>query len=364
LNNAQLDFAFVAELPIASVPPKKKATRSRAPAGFARHTIPQGDLASATPAMNATVDAAAMPDGVDPFAVMATALEAHADYRIQRRLKPRLAWEPASAQAVCRVVILDTETTGLDATKDKIMELAILRVDVDRATGMPVGAVQVYDGLEDPGIPIPKEIQEITGITPDMVHGQRLDEARIMALLDGVDLLIAHNAGFDRPFCENRMSRFQDLAWACSWADIPWKEQGRSSAKLESLAGQMGWFYDAHRAEMDCHALLAILAVPLPRAAHTGLAHLVAGVETASYRLQATNAPFEAKDLLKTRGYRWNAEHKVWHTRIGDEPALQTELEWLKAHIYKQRSAVLVCEKMQSTVRYSTRSGEIIQHRL
>ena len=108
---------------------------------------------------------------------------------------------------MCRVVVLDTETTGLDQSKDKIMELALLRVDVDRATGLPVGAVQVYDGLEDPGMPIPPEVQEITGITPDMVQGQRLDEDRIAALLDGVDLVIAHNAGFDRPFCEARIAR-------------------------------------------------------------------------------------------------------------------------------------------------------------
>jgi DNA polymerase-3 subunit epsilon len=364
LNNEQLDFAFVAELPIAAVPPKKKGIRSKA--SFVKKTPVDLACAVATlPPLTAyAADSIPDPQGLDPSEAMAATLEAHPDYRLQRRLKPRLQWEDSKGQAVCRVVILDTETTGLDATKDKIMELAILRVDVDRATGMPVGVVQVYDGLEDPGIPIPKEIQEITGITPEMVHGQRLDEARIMALLEGVDLVIAHNAGFDRPFCENRMARFQDLAWACSWADIPWKEQGRASAKLESLAAQMGWFYDAHRAEMDCHALLAILAAPLPRAAHTGLARLLAGVDTASYRLQATNAPFEAKDLLKTRGYRWSAEHKVWHTRVGDEAALQAELAWLKAQVYKQRSVELTCEKMQSKVRYSARPGDMVPHRL
>ena len=36
------------------------------------------------------------------------------------------------------------------------------------------------------------------------------------------------------------------------------------------LARDMGWFYDAHRAEMDCHALLAVLATPLPKLAHVG----------------------------------------------------------------------------------------------
>jgi DNA polymerase-3 subunit epsilon len=260
--------------------------------------------------------------------------------------------------------VLDTETTGLEHSRDKIMELALLRVDVDLESGLPVGNVQVYDGLEDPGIPIPKEVQEITGITHAMVQDQRLDEERIAALLDGVDLVIAHNAGFDRPFAEARMAQFRGLAWACSFADIAWKAQGRRSAKLENLAQELGCFYDAHRAEMDCHALLAVLAAKLPQLPHTGLAHLVEQAHRPSYRLMATNAPFDAKDQLKARGYRWSAEQKVWHTRVGDSKALQVEFDWLKEHAYHQRSAVVQFEKMDALVRYSARPGELLHHQL
>jgi DNA polymerase-3 subunit epsilon len=261
-------------------------------------------------------------------------------------------------------VVLDTETTGLDHSRDKIMELALLRMDVDRATGLPVGSMQVYDQLEDPGMPIPREVQEITGITNSMVQGQRLDDARIAALLEGVDLVIAHNAGFDRPFCEARLERFRHLTWACSFADIPWKELGKRSAKLESLALEMGWFYDAHRAEMDCHALLAVLTANLPQFSHTGLSHLMEQARKPSYRLLATNAPFDAKDKLKARGYRWSAEQKVWHTRIGDSVALQAEFDWLKENAYHQRAAVVQFEKLDALVRYSGRPGELLYHQL
>ena len=380
MNNQQLDFAFVAELPTAPVAPKKRATRAkpaplRAPGLAPTHTLLEplaavaGAVANTPRAMAATVvpDAAAVSIQLDVES-MARALQAHPDYRVLRRLQPVLQWPPAAdgsqEQGVCRVVVLDTETTGLDQSKDKIMELALLRVDVDRATGLPVGAVQVYDGLEDPGMPIPPEVQEITGITPDMVQGQRLDEDRIAALLDGVDLVIAHNAGFDRPFCEARIARFKELSWACSFAEINWKEQGRSSAKLESLALALGWFYDAHRAEMDCHALLAVLANPLPRASHTGLAHVMQQSAKPSYRLQATNAPFDAKDKLKARGYRWVAEQRVWHTRVGDPKALQAEFEWLKENAYNQRAVVVQFEKLDARVRYSSRPVETLYHQL
>jgi DNA polymerase-3 subunit epsilon len=295
-------------------------------------------------------------------------LEAHPDFRLLRRLQPCKQWPAKSGTGAfpgtARIVILDTETTGLDHSKDKIIELAMLCLDVDLSTGLPVGDVQVYDGLEDPGRPIPAEVVAITGITDADVRGQRLDEARVTELLAGVDLIIAHNAGFDRPFCEARMAQFVPVAWACSFADIDWKAQGRGSAKLENLAQSLGLFYDAHRAETDCHALLAVLMAPLPTEAHTGLAHLLAAAKKASYRLQATHAPFDAKDLLKARAYRWNADQKVWHTRLSDETALQLECDWLKEQVYHQRSAVVQVEKQNSRVKYSARSGELLHRQL
>ena len=363
LTNDQLDFSFVAELPVSAELPKKRAPRNKrvAVASTASNAMVPQLLAVET--VDALDSAPTTVDG-DNVESMAAVLDAHPDYRVLRRLQPRLQWPASTGQGVCRIVVLDTETTGLDHSKDKIMELALLRVDVDLSTGLPVGAMQVYDQLEDPGIPIPREVQEITGINDAMVQGQRLDDARISALLEGVDLVIAHNAGFDRPFCEARIEQFCHLKWACSFADISWKEQGKRSAKLENLALEMGWFYDAHRAETDCHALLAVLTANLPQLPHTGLAHLMEQARKPSYRLMATNAPFDAKDKLKTRGYRWSAEQKVWHTRVGDSKALQAEFDWLKEHAYHQRAAVVQFEKLDALVRYSSRTGELLHHQL
>jgi len=336
-----------------------------APEPVVRKRVPRTPTApgAAAGAAASTETAAALPpaDSAD-FEALAQALQAHPDYRVLRRLQPKLQW-PASAgaQATVRVLILDTETTGLDASRERIIELALLRVDVDRQSGLPVGAVAVYDGLEDPGKPIPAEVVALTGITNAQVRGQQLDEACIAELLHGVDLVLAHNAGFDRPFVERRLPAFAELAWACSFADIDWKAQGRSSAKLESLARDLGLFYDAHRAEMDCHALLAVLAAPLPRGAQTGLARLLEAAQAPSWRLQATQAPFEARELLKQRGYRWNADQRVWHTRIQDADALEQECSWLREHVYGQRHASVQVEKLDASVRFSSRSGAVQQ---
>ena len=310
------------------------------------------------------VPSPSMPPGAEPEA-LARVLDAHPDYRVLRRLTPRLDWPNTPGALRLRVVVLDTETTGLDASKDKIIELAMLRFDVDMATGLPVGQVQVFDELEDPGIPIPAEVQALTGIRDADVVGKRLDMQRVAEMLDGADLVIAHNAGFDRPFCEARCALFQDIAWACSFADMDWKAQGRSSQKLESLAQELGLFYDAHRAEMDCHALLAVLTAPLPKdPSGNALATLITASRQAAYRLSATGAPFESKDRLKTRGYRWNGEQRVWQTRIGSDAALETELQWLRAQVYGTRQASVALEQTDALVRYSSRSGDFSERSL
>jgi DNA polymerase-3 subunit epsilon len=352
LNTHPVPLELFPELPPGAPAPKVRKPRA---ASAKAAPVPQPVAAPAP-----LVPDAAAP-GHDAVEALALQLEAHGDYRVQRRLKPLLQWPGEATAGVTRIIVLDTETTGLDQSKERIIELAMLRVDIDKATGLPVGPVAVYDGLEDPGKPIPAEVVALTGIRDADVKGQQLDAARVAEMLEGVDLVVAHNAGFDRPFAEARFSRFTELTWACSFADIDWKAQGQGSAKLESLALAKGWFYDAHRAEMDCHALLAVLAQPLPTSGGTGLAQLIQAAQQPSYALQATNAPFEAKDKLKARGYRWHAEQRVWHTRLKSESELNAECAWLKEQVYSQRRAMVQIEKLDALVRFSGRAG-VLSH--
>ena len=347
----------VTSKPVKAKVPSAPASAALAAAG----TEPQRPVAAPTE-VAASVDAPLL---VQPQAVQATDPEAmaqtlaqHPDFRVLRRLVPHSDYGPVNGQATQRVIVLDTETTGLDSKNESIIELAMLSVLVDTATGLPVGPVTIYESFEDPGRPIPAQITEITGIDDSMVQGQRIDDAAVTALVQQADLIVAHNAGFDRPFVEARLPVFATKSWNCSFMGIDWKKEGSGSAKLEFLASERGWFYDAHRAQVDCHALLQVLASPLADG-QTGLSRLMAGAGQTRYKLRATGAPFEAKDKLKSRGYRWDGEGRVWWCSLGSDALLDAECAWLRAEVYGTRSARVQLEAMDSLVQFSSRSGQL-----
>ena len=296
------------------------------------------------------------------FDDMADQLSAHPDFKVKRRLLPILNFGPGTGGPTRRVLVLDTETTGLDWRAESIIELAMLAVDVDLQTGKPVGEVEVYEDFEDPGRPIPPEIVKLTGITSQDVKGQKLNEAKIKDMVERADLIVAHNAGFDRPFVENRLEVFEHKAWACSFQGINWKAQGMGSAKLEFLCSELGWFYDAHRAQVDCHALLRVLSSPLQsdnsEGSSTGLQLLFKAAENARTVVKAFGSPFETKDKLKARGYRWDAEARVWYTAVKSAEALDAEAEWLKSEVYGGRAARIGLETQDARVQFSSRSGK------
>ena len=125
----QLGLVFdAAETP--AVPP----SISPAPPPAVLVEAPVVAAVSTTPADATTDDAPAA--SLEPLAQQ---LEAHPDYRVLRRLVPCLCFDaPAAGDApagIARVLILDTETTGLSHASDKIMELALLRVALDRSPG-------------------------------------------------------------------------------------------------------------------------------------------------------------------------------------------------------------------------------------
>ncbi|WP_311268777.1 3'-5' exonuclease [Sphingobium sp. WCS2017Hpa-17] len=259
-------------------------------------------------------------------------LGTHPDYRVQRRLTPVTHFHEAGPQTSSRIgVAIDVETTGLDRETDCIIELAIQRFRFDEAGRIiQVGVPRVW--RDDPGIRIDPKITKLTGLSADDVTGQAIDDAVAMEILSSADIIVAHNAAFDRPFVDRRLPAIAGKPWACSMAELDWLELGFEGRALAHLVSQCGWFYKGHRAENDILALLYLLSHELPDG-ETILAKLITRSEQPTYRVNAIDAPFDAKDRLKSRGYRWDAVFRFWWRTIGEGES-DTERAWLLSDVY------------------------------
>jgi DNA polymerase-3 subunit epsilon len=289
---------------------------------------------------------------------LAGRLDAHPDFRVIRRLDTAQELPALAGRRIRRAAVVDTETTGTDASTDKVIELAVIVFEYCADTGEVGRVVETYDGLEDPGFPIPPESTAIHGITDAMVAGQKIDDARVEALLKQAGVVIAHNARFDRGFLETRLPVFAGLPWACSWQEVPWSDAGIESSKLEYLAYRYGFFYEGHRATIDCLALLEVLRRPFGETGAPALKILLESARKPSFRLWANNSPFESKDALKQRGYRWVPDKRTWCAELASREAVDAELAWLKDAVYGGKSMALDLEEFDAKSRYSARDGK------
>ena len=110
-----------------------------------------------------------------------------------------------------------------------------------------------FSGYQDPNRLIPQAITKLTSITDDMVKGQQINENEVASYLKDVDIIIAHNAQFDRTFFEITFPSIPPKAWGCSIYDIDWKIEGISSHKLEYIAYKYNFFYKGHCAVIDMY---------------------------------------------------------------------------------------------------------------
>ena len=205
------------------------------------------------------------------LAAMAEALSRSADYRVLRRLVPRTTFTPSVGEGTKTGILLDTETTGLDPRKDEVIELGMVKFDY-LPDGRVVGVRDVFSSFNEPSVPIPTEVTALTGITDEMVAGQRIDEAVVSAFVEDAVIVIAHNASFDRKLAERYWPVFERRAWGCSATEVEWRQHGFEGSRLGYLLNGAGFFHQAHRAVDDCHALLEILALQLPTTGTTALA--------------------------------------------------------------------------------------------
>lgn len=233
-----------------------------------------------------------------------------------------------------KICFIDLETTGLDKFNSEIIEIAMKVVLVNEKSGDIINVIDEYESLQQPDGIITQTITNVTGITNEMVEGRSIDWNYVNNIVQSVDIMVAHNARFDRGFFDLASDFSKEKIWCCSVNDINWSSLGFSSKKQEMLCMWHGFYYSSHRAMNDVNALIH-LVTHKSYTEEKPLKQIIESSKESIYRIYAENFKYdeEKKNIVKNNNYRWDPVRKVWSKEVKFEE-LESEKIWLTEVIY------------------------------
>jgi DNA polymerase-3 subunit epsilon len=244
---------------------------------------------------------------------------------VEQRPEPELHAEPdpapepdpatqADPQLVPqRLLILDTETTGLDPQRDRCIELGAVLFDVPRRSVLSQVSF-LLPCEQDPA-------QAVNGIDPVLTQQPQPWQQGLQwfeALLAAADVVVAHNAAFDRQWFGMAPLPAIDKPWLCSMDDIRWpaERQLRSNPSVRDLALAYSVpVWAAHRALTDCIYLAQVFerCSDLEQLLQQGLE---------PRRLYRARLSYEERHKAREAGFRWNEPVSgAWSRRLSDREA-------------------------------------------
>src|SRR5271157_5670084 len=231
-----------------------------------------------------------------------------------------------------KLAFFDIETTGLDAEKDRIIEVGCCLFDWD--TQVPLKLYSEF--VQHPGLVIPTEATEINGITNDMVKdwGVPEDQACLAVgmMMANADYVVAHNGrNFDKLFWDKWKSGpgiFGDRPWLDTIEDLPYPKH-ITTRNLLHLAAEHGFtppIHLRHRAIFDVMTTIELLS-------HYCLEDVIA-LSKVPWVYVASNVDFDHNALAKDRLYRFHnfekdgpPKGKFWWKKLR-ENTLKAELDY------------------------------------
>ena len=208
------------------------------------------------------------------------------------------------------ILILDTETSGLDPAAHACLEVGAILFDV---ASRSVLAQQSFLLPVDTNAaePINRIPAAVTRLPQPWSEGLRW----FQHLAEAADVLVAHNAAFDRQWFGRGALPSLERPWLCSMEDIRWPadRQLRSRPSVRDLALAYGVpVWAAHRALTDCIYLAEVFA-----RCDDLETLLIRGLEPR--RLVRARVSFEERHQAKEAGFRWNDPIKgAWTRRLSE----------------------------------------------
>jgi DNA polymerase-3 subunit epsilon len=213
------------------------------------------------------------------------------------------------------ICVLDTETTGLDASKGKVLEIGAILYHIPSRSIISEASTLCY-AEENPAYAINKIEINALKATSEIIEfsGIKL----ISEIMTAAHAIVAHNAEFDKRWVNNipaleNISR--NKKWICTKNDVVWPIRKDISLSLITICAALGVpIINTHRAMSDCHLLLAAIEENddvLSFLDSSGKGRIIYHAEIS----------YENRQLAKDAGFRWDNVKKVWHAKLTQEQA-------------------------------------------
>ena len=212
-----------------------------------------------------------------------------------------------------KVLIIDTETTGLDENKDEVLEIGCILFHVSSRSVLsqvsfllPVSTneAEYVNGIS----------AEVTNIDQPWQDGLNF----FLKLVDYSDLIVAHNVEFDRKWFGKGILPKLEKNWICSLEDINWSFQKslKTRPSVTDLALSFSIpVWNLHRALSDCFYISEVFKKC------NNLEELLLNATEPRFLYKAL-VSYEERYLAKNAGFRWNTPVEgAWSKKLTAEEA-------------------------------------------
>lgn len=211
------------------------------------------------------------------------------------------------------ILIIDTETTGLDTENGQVLEIAAIFYNIETRCIISQVSTLLY-AEENPAFAINKIKVEACKETVPQIQIDALSLVKQMMM--DCDALVAHNAAFDKKWIET-IALLQPISrikkWICTKNDVTWPVRKGTPLNLIQICVDLAVpIVDAHRALSDCTLLVGALNKIDDLQAF--LDESAKGKVTVFARLD-----YDHRQLAKDYGFHWDNLRKVWFARLAEE---------------------------------------------